>query len=144
MTKFEMDKFDQNILAALRQNARASVSAIAEEVALSRSAVSERIKKLETSNVIRGYQVMLSESQKDGVSAYLEIQHKRARCADVVPHFRSIPEIVSCYGVTGECDLIVLIKAPTMRRLHEIREYIDTVEDILKIRTHVVLNQWIG
>mgnify|MGYP000153204062 FL=1 len=89
-------------------------------------------------------QVMLSESQKEGVAAYLEIQHKRARCADVVPYFRAIPEVVSCYGVTGECDLIVLIKADTMRRLHEIREHIDTIDDIIKIKTHVVLNQWLG
>ena len=81
-----MDKFDHAIIAQLRQNARASVSAIADEIGLSRSAVTERIKKLESSNVIRGYQVMLSESQKEGVAAYLEIQHKRARCTDVVPH----------------------------------------------------------
>ncbi|MBU3022379.1 Lrp/AsnC family transcriptional regulator [Aestuariibacter sp. A3R04] len=139
-----MDKFDHAIVAQLRENARASISAISEHVGLSRSAVAERIRKLESTNVIRGYQVMLSESQKDGVSAYLEIQHKRARCADVVPHFRAIPEVVSCYGVTGECDLIVLIKAQTMRRLHEIREHIDTIDDIVKIKTHVVLNQWMG
>ena len=139
-----MDKFDHAIIAQLRQNARASVSAIADEVGLSRSAVTERIKKLESTNVIRGYQVMLSESQKEGVAAYLEIQHKRARCTDVVPHFRAIPEVISCYGVTGECDLIALIRADTMRRLHEIREHIDTIDDIIKIKTHVVLNQWLG
>lgn len=139
-----MDKFDKQIIAELRHDARRSVSAIADSIGLSRSAVTERIKKLESTKVIRGYQVLLSESQKDGVGAYLEVQHKRARCADVVPHFRAIPEVVSCYGVTGECDLIVLIKAPSMQRLHEIREHIDTIEDIIKIRTHVILNQWVG
>ena len=139
-----MDKFDKKILAELRHNARKSVSTIADIIGLSRSAVTERIKKLESTNVIRGYQTIVSESQSDGVGAYIEIQHKRARCADIVPLFKSIPEVVSCYGVTGESDLIVLIKANSMQRLHEIREYIDAIDDITKIRTHVVLNQWIG
>ena len=71
-----MDKFDKAIINELRQDARQSISTIADRVSLSRSAVTERIKKLETSGVIRGYQVLLSESQKQGVSAYFEIQHK--------------------------------------------------------------------
>ena len=43
----QMDKFDQAIIAQLKINARKSVSAIADAVNLSRSAVTERIKKLE-------------------------------------------------------------------------------------------------
>jgi len=73
-----MDKFDQGIIEALRENARVSISHIAEMVSLSRSSVSERIKKMEKSGVIRGYQVLLSESQKEGVTVYFEIQHRRA------------------------------------------------------------------
>lgn len=42
-----MDKFDRQILALLRSDARTSVSHIAREVNLSRSAVSERIRHLE-------------------------------------------------------------------------------------------------
>ena len=56
-----MDKFDKAIINELRQDARQSISTIADRVSLSRSAVTERIKKLETSGVIRGYQVLLSE-----------------------------------------------------------------------------------
>ena len=76
-----MDKFDQSIIRLLRENARASVSHISESVNLSRSAVSERIKKLESNGVIRGYQVLLSSSQTDGVAVYFEIQHQ---CDDVI------------------------------------------------------------
>jgi DNA-binding Lrp family transcriptional regulator len=60
-----LDKFDKQIIAELKKNARQSVSAIADTVSLSRSAVTERIKKLEQNGVIRGYQVLLSESQKN-------------------------------------------------------------------------------
>jgi len=138
-----MDKFDEGIIAELRSNARASISHIAESVNLSRSAVSERIKKMEKTGVIRGYQVLLSESQKEGVTVYFEIQHRCARCADVIHVFKRIPEIVSCNGITGDMDLLVLVKAASMRRIHEIREFLDFEEDIIKIKTHVVLSEWI-
>ncbi|ATC93038.1 Lrp/AsnC family transcriptional regulator [Pseudoalteromonas tunicata] len=139
-----MDKFDQQIIEQLKKNARISVSAIAETVSLSRSAVSERIKKLEQNGLIRGYQVLLSESQKAGVTAYFEIQHQCARCADVVHVFQAIPEVVTCRGITGDMDLLVYIKAPSMQRLHQIREELDSHPDIIKIKTHVVLSEWIN
>ena len=138
-----MDRFDQAIIAELRKNARVSVSAIADEVNLSRSSVSERIKKLEQKNVIRGYQVLLTESQKEGVSVYFEIQHRCARCSEVIPHFVSIPEVVTCHGISGDMDLLVFVKADNMRRIHEIREKFDGMEDIVKIKTHVVMSEWI-
>lgn len=139
-----MDKFDTAIINCLRQNARQSVSHIAEQVSLSRSAIAERIKKLEQSGVIRGYQVLLSESQKEGVSAYFEIQHQCSHCADVVHVFQAIPEVITCRGISGDMDLLVYVQTPSMRRLHEIREYIDAHSDITKIKTHIVMSEWIN
>ncbi len=139
-----MDKFDQAIIAALKQDARQSVSAISQRVNLSRSAVSERIKKLEQTGVIRGYQVLLSESQKDGVSAYFEIQHQCPRAQDIIHVFHAIPEVVTCHGITGEMDILMYVQADSMKRLHEIREYIDTKTDIVRIKTHVVMSEWIN
>ncbi|MEP2653617.1 MAG: Lrp/AsnC family transcriptional regulator [Paraglaciecola sp.] len=138
-----MDKFDKGIVSELRRNARASISHIAQSVSLSRSSVSERIKKMENSGVIRGYQVLLSESQKEGVTVYFEIQHRRARCSDVIHLFKAIPEVVTCHGITGEMDLLVFVKASSMRRIHEIRELLDYEEDVSKIKTHVVMSEWI-
>ena len=139
-----MDKFDNAIVNELRKNARQSVSHIAQQVNLSRSAVSERIKKLEQTGIIRGYQVLLSESQKEGVTAYFEIQHECARCAEVIHIFQEVPEVVTCHGISGDMDLLVYVKAKSMRRLHEIRELFDGNPDIVKIKTHVVMSEWIN
>ncbi len=143
-TSGSMDKFDKAIINALKKNARRSISDVAAEVSLSRSAVSDMIKKLEQNGVIRGYQLLLSESQKEAVSAYFEIQHKCPRCIDVVHVFHAIPEVVTCHGISGDMDLLVFVKTPSMRRLHEIREYIDTHTEIVKIKTHVVMSEWIN
>jgi len=138
-----VDKFDLAIIDELRKNARSSISAIAEKVALSRSSVSERIKKLENNNVIRGYQVLLTESQKEGVSVYFEIQHQCAKCSEIIPHFRQIPEVVTCHGISGDMDLLVFVRADSMRRIHEIREQFDSMGEIVKIKTHVVMSEWL-
>ena len=55
-----VDKFDQQILALLRADARLPVSQIAREINLSRSAVSERIRQLEQSGVISGYHAQVA------------------------------------------------------------------------------------
>ncbi len=47
-----MDKFDHQIIELLRQNARLSITEISEQVSLSRSAVTARIKKLENDQVM--------------------------------------------------------------------------------------------
>ncbi len=139
-----MDKFDNAIINELRKDARQSISYIAKQVNLSRSAVSDRIKKLEQSEIIRGYQVMLSESQKEGVTAYFEVQHECARCSEVIHIFHEIPEVITCHGITGDMDLLVYVKAKSMRRLHEIRELFDGNPDIVRIKTHVVMSEWIN
>ena len=139
-----MDKFDRAIIQALREDARQSISKIAQQVNLSRSSVTARIKSLEQRKVIRGYQVLLSESQKSAVSAYFEIQYVSSCCTKVLEVFNTIPEIVTCHGITGDMDLLVFVKAQSMQRLHEIREYIDSHGDISKMKTHVVMSEWIN
>jgi len=36
------------------------------------------------------------------------------------------------------------IKTESMQRLHEIRELLDAELDLIKIRTHVVMSEWIN
>jgi DNA-binding Lrp family transcriptional regulator len=137
-----VDKFDQQILQLLRQNARQSVSDIAAAVHLSRSAVTERIRKLEQQKVILGYQVVLRSPMETKVRAYFELQHKAARCQELIPFLRSFSELKTCHGISGEVDLMLFVEADSMERLHQIREQIDAHPDIVRIRTHMILSQW--
>ena len=54
-----IDSIDLKILYILQNNGRSRLADIAEEVELSAPAVMERVKKLEASGVIRGYQALL-------------------------------------------------------------------------------------
>ena len=60
-----MDIIDVKILEVLQSNSRVSISELSKKVNLSLSAVSERLKKLESSNVIEKYTVILNSQALD-------------------------------------------------------------------------------
>jgi Lrp/AsnC family leucine-responsive transcriptional regulator len=139
-----MDKFDLKILQLLKENARQPISKIADQVSLSRSAVTERIKKLEDNGTIRGYQVLLTQAMEEQVTVYLEIRFDDIQCGEIASKFRTIAEIKICHGVAGDTDMMLLIKAATMARVHAIRDTISSIAGVKKITTHVVMAEYIN
>ncbi|WP_432470848.1 Lrp/AsnC family transcriptional regulator [Amphritea sp. HPY] len=142
-----MDGFDQKIIVALRQNARQSVSAIAEQVNLSRSAVSERIKRMEEQGDILGYQVLTPSGTdtSNAVKAYFEIRQRGYQCSSIAEVLLQHPEVKHCHGTSGEVDLLVYLELPHMQRLHDIRHDLDSqLPDSVKVTTHIVMQEWQG
>jgi len=138
-----VDKFDQQILALLRADARLPVSQIAREVSLSRSAVSERIRQLEHSGVISGYHAQVAVPGAAGIKAYLELFYQGGRCENYVELMRVFPEVRRCSGISGETDMLVVIEAATMQRLSEIRGEIENFPGMQKVKTHMVVKDWV-
>lgn len=139
-----MDTFDQKILAALQKNARQSVSSIAQQVNLSRSAVSERIKRMEESGEILGYEVITApHNTQHQVRAYFEVRQKGYQCAAIAKALLELPEVKYCHGTSGELDIIAYLELPHMQRLHEIRTQLDQqFSDTVKVVTHIVMQEW--
>jgi len=138
-----VDKFDQQILALLRADARMPVSQIAREVNLSRSAVSERIRQLEHSGVISGYHAQVTVPGDGAIKAYLELFYQGGRCEHYVELMRVFPEVRRCSGISGETDMLVSIEAASMQRLSEIRGEIENFPGMQKVKTHMVVKDWV-
>jgi len=137
-----VDKFDQQILALLRADARIPVSRIAREVNLSRSAVSERIRQLEQRGIISGYHAQVAPPADAGIKAYLELFYQGGRCENYVERMRSFAEVRRCSGISGETDMLVYIEAPSMQRFSEIRGEIENYPGMQKVKTHMVVKDW--
>src|SRR5690606_22974229 len=70
MAKRIIDDIDRLLISLLSANARQPAALLARRLGLSRSAVQERLKRLERDGVIAGYTVTLgAEAPKAGVSA---------------------------------------------------------------------------
>ena len=61
-----MDDIDQQLLALLRENARATTSDLARKLGLSRTTVQSRIDRMERSGVVIGYTVRTSATIAPG------------------------------------------------------------------------------
>ena len=138
-----MDKFDQRIIALLRADARLTVTEIARQVNLSRPAVSERIRQLEGSGVIQGYHARVAEPASVAVRAYLELFYQGGRCEHYVERLRAFPEVRHCSGISGETDMLIHIEAPSMERLAEVRGEIENFPGVSKVKTHMVVKDWL-
>ena len=140
-----MDSFDRKILEQLRCNARMSISAIAEQVNLSRPAVSDRIKRMEERGEILGYQVITAAETpvSSQLKAYLEIRHGGYHCAPVAALLMQYPEVKFCHGTVGDVDLIVHLEFDSMERLDHILETATTqLPQNARIVTHMVIREW--
>ena len=137
-----MDGFDKKILEQLQLNARQSVSAIAESVSLSRSAVSERIKRMEDSGEILGYQVIRKTSNENPLKAYFEVRHGGYNCDSIAKEAQLIKGIRYVHGISGELDLLLFAEVESMTVLQDIWSQLDSIPNIGKITTHVVMNEW--
>ncbi|MEO1814700.1 MAG: winged helix-turn-helix transcriptional regulator [Acetobacterium sp.] len=78
-----MDSIDIEILKLLQKNARVTASEIASEVSLSVPAISERIRKLDSSGIIQKYTVILStQKMNKNLVAYMFISLKHPSFID--------------------------------------------------------------
>lgn len=136
-----MDKFDQHIIQCLKENARASNSEIARCVGLSRSAVTERIRKLESSGEIQGYQVVLKQPETL-VSAYFLLTFERPCCEEITEQLRFLPEVKSVHSISGDIDMVVRVDAASMNRINEVRSHMETFHNLRRIMTCTVLKEY--
>ena len=137
-----MDAIDVKILEILEKNARISVSEISGQVSLSLSAVSERLKKLEASKVIKEYATILdSDVLGKDLSVIMNISlvnpHVTSKFMDIVDKER---EILECHYITGEYDYALKITTESTKALEIIMNKIKSIEGINKTQTNVILS----
>lgn len=134
-----LDDIDRKLIALLQDNARLSTVALAKAVALSRSAVQERLQRLESAGVIAQYTVRLG-SGGDPLQAWLFLRYADSfSCDDVMPLLAAMPEVQMCHSVAGEIDLLVLVQAHTPTALAELRERIAALKGVDDVTTVPVL-----
>jgi len=140
-----LDKFDKQIIQLLKKNARISVSSISRDINLSRPAVTERINKLEAAGIIKGYQVILAEPDEEKkISVWFEMGFNGNLCSTRIPDILDVPEIKLCHGVSGDTDLLIYAEVDRMERLKEIRIFLENVEGLAQLKTHVIMKEWLN
>ena len=137
-----MDIIDVKILEVLQANSRVSISELSKKVNLSLSAVSERLKKLESSNVIEKYTVILNSQALDKeLSMIMNISLENPHMtSDFLNFVRTEDEILECHYVTGEYDYVLKITTRNTATLELLMNRIKGISGIKRTQTNVVLS----
>jgi Lrp/AsnC family leucine-responsive transcriptional regulator len=116
-----MDDRDRQILAALQENARATLGEIAEAVRLSPSSVHDRVRKLEQAGVIRGYRAQVdAEAVGLFVTALVSVTPLDPKQPDDLPdRVREFTEVEDCHSVAGDESYILKVRTRTTADLEE-------------------------
>lgn len=118
-----LDAKDLAILALLQQNARMTVKEIAAKIHLSTTPVHERIKRMETSGVIRQYATLLDPAKvKKGLMAicYVSLkEHSKTAGTKFIRAINAMPEVIECYTISGEFDFMLKVVTEDMNAYHD-------------------------
>ena len=136
-----MDKTNQLLLQLLNQNARESTASLARKLNLSRTAVQERISKLESQGVIAGYTVKLTEDyQKRIIKAWVTMKIKQKLTAQVVAAISRMEHVTSLRTISGIYDLIATISAENTETIDRVLDEIGCLEGIEKTISSIELS----
>jgi DNA-binding Lrp family transcriptional regulator len=136
-----MDDTDRRLLAALRRDARASHSALAAELGLSRTTVRARIDRLVASGEIVGFTVRTrADVARDPVRALMMIAIEGRGTDRVVRQIGGLPELRALHTTNGRWDVIVELGTEDLDALDAVLSRIRRVEGVAASETSILLS----
>ena len=141
MAKHVIDDIDRLLISLLSANARQPAALLARRLGLSRSAVQERVKRLELDGVIAGYTVTLgAEAPRAGVSAQVMLTLDPKFQDRAVDALRGLPEVKAAYTVSGQYDLMTEVTAAGAEALDEVLTRIGKLPGVTRTTSSILLS----
>jgi DNA-binding Lrp family transcriptional regulator len=108
----QLDDLDHSILRQLRKDGRASVSAVAAAIHISRANAYVRVNRLIDSKVITGFGARVDPVLAgQHSSAYVTLTLEQASWQETRARLAAIPEVVHIALVGGDFDCMLLVRA---------------------------------
>jgi len=143
MAKSSMDSLDQQLLAFLRTDARASVATLAHKLGVSRGTVSNRITRLEDQGVIVGYTVRLRpDTEPNQITAWMNIAVEGNQTRAVIGTLLGEPGVASLHDTNGRWDLLAELRAGHLGELAEVLERVRLIKGIANTETSIHLQTY--
>jgi DNA-binding Lrp family transcriptional regulator len=141
MAKRNLDDTDRRLISLLRASARMPTAALGRHLGLSRSAVQERLKRLERDGVITGYTIVLGETaEHPGVSAHVLLTLDPKFQDRAMAALTGLPEVSRCYTVSGVYDAVAMVRASTSAHLDEVLTRIGRLPGITRTTSAILLS----
>ncbi|MCD6563205.1 MAG: Lrp/AsnC family transcriptional regulator [Thermoproteales archaeon] len=136
-----MDEVDRKIIRILRENSRTPFKEIAKRLNMTEGAVRYRVKSLINKGVIKRFTIELGSN--GGVSSliYVKTSEKadlKALCSRILKN----DDVEKIYEVTGEYDLVVLVRTSSIHNLNNIIDKIRAEEGVVTTISSLILQEY--
>ena len=110
-----LDRVNLRLLAELQREPRLPMTELGRRVGMSSPAVTERVRRLEETGVIRGYGLDIDPAALGlPLTAFIRVRPNAGYLPRVAEVAQAIPEVVECHRITGEDCFIVKVYLPAM------------------------------
>ncbi len=138
----QLDPTDRRLLAALQQDARMPVVALAAELGLSRATVSARIERLRASGAIRRFTIELGAPDADDmVRAVMLIELQGPQARGVAARLRRMRQVSELHSTNGAWDLVARIEAASLSEFDRVLGDIREIPGVLNSETCLLLSR---
>ena len=136
-----MSEVDQIILGLLKENARMSVTDLAEKTGVSRPTIRSRIDYMETSGMITGYTVRYRpDVEKNIIRAWMSIMVEGTKARSVIGELRLDSAVERLHKTNGKWDILVEIQADSLENFDKVLERIRCIAGIYNSETSILLS----
>ena len=145
MERIKLDSSDIKILEILQNEGRLPNNELANRIGLTPTPTLERVRRLEREGVIKGYCARLDkEAVGKGMMVFVTVTlsiHQLKLLEEFTKAVLEIPEILTCYNITGEGDFLLQVVVKDTKHYERfMREKLATLPDVQRLNTTIVLN----
>ena len=141
----KLDDKDMDIMGLLKKNAKKTTQQISRELNIPITTVHNRIKKLESSEIISKYTVVLNQKKLGKtISARLAIRvTKLADQNKICNELLNLEAVDRVYQITGDHDIVAKVCLKDIEELHSlIMTQLRTMPEIQNTSTTIVLKEF--
>lgn len=135
-----MDDLDSRLLDALRRNARLPVSALADELGVTRATVRKRLTRLQEREIL-GFTIRTrTDARPAPVRGLMMLEIEGRGGARVEARLMGMPQVAELHRTNGAWDLVAGITAQTLEELDETLTAIRRIDGVKRSETNLLLS----
>lgn len=138
-----LDDIDRALLTRLRDDGRASVSSLAQDLHVARGTVQTRLTRLLDEGVIRRFTIELDpDHEHQTVRAVAMVQLQSVTTTVVARALQRIPEVAEVHTTNGAWDLVTELRAATLEDLDRALVELRAVRGVSNTETSILLRTY--
>ncbi|MCT1367152.1 Lrp/AsnC family transcriptional regulator [Kocuria sp. HSID16901] len=132
---------DRRLIAALREDGRTPVAALAQELGVSRTTVTKRMDSLTARGIIVGFSVRVRDYADVAQVRAISLIEIEGRTTDHVIHeLRGLPEILALHTTNGGWDLVAELTCVDLQDFDAVLKRIRGIDGVVNSETSLLLS----